>query len=265
MEDRRQQRLAPTVGDFIKIYVEQHLPSKRASSQAEDRGLIKQWLLPQLGQRKVAEIRRTDIERLHAKVSARTPVRANRVLALVSTMFSLAQRLEWRPDNPCHGVRKNPERSRERYLTADELRRLVEVVATFPNREAVAAVSLLMLTGSRRKEVLGAKWSEFDFAHGTWTKPHERTKGKLDHRVPLSAPALAVLAAIPRDSEYLFPARQGVHRGSHIVQIDHAWQAIRSAAGLEGVRAHDLRHSFASELVNAGFGLPAIGKLLGHR
>src|SRR5208282_2444720 len=265
MEDRRQQRSAPTVGDLIDAYVEQHLPKKRASSAAEDRGLLSQWVISEFGQRKVGEIKRTDVERLHRQISTRTPTRANRVLALLSTLFSLAQRLEWRADNPCRGVGKNPEHGRERYLSGDETRRLVEVLATFPDRRAVAAVSLLMLTGSRRKEVLGAQWTEFDFERGIWTKPHVHTKGKLDHRVPLSAPTLAVLATIPREGAYLFPARQGVHRGSHIVQIDHAWRAIRTQAGLEGVRCHDLRHSFASELVSAGFGLPAIGKLLGHR
>jgi hypothetical protein len=117
-----------------------------------------------LGQRKVAEIRRTDIERLHAKVSARTPIRANRVLALVSTMFSLAQRLEWRPDNPCRGVRKNPERSRERYLTGDELRRLVEVLATFPNREA------------RRSRSRATSWEGEVCPHrGARRTPHRRS------------------------------------------------------------------------------------------
>ena len=180
-------------------------------------------------------------------------------------MFSLAQRLEWRQDNPCRGVRKNPEHSRERYLSGPETRRLVEVLASFPDRQAVAAVSLLMLTGSRRKEVLGAQWREIDFERAVWTKPHPRTKGKIDHRVPLSAPALALLATIPRTGEYLFPAKHGVHRGSHIVQIDHAWKSIRSEAGLSGVRCHDLRHSFASALVSAGFNLPTIAKLLGHR
>jgi integrase len=134
-------------------------------------------------------------------------------------------------------------------------------------------VRLLLLTGARRGEVLSATWDQFDFVGGTWTKPSSHTKQKLEHRVPLSAPARQLLAEIRAEAErrakekrrepsrYVFPARVG---DGPMVEIKTAWAALCRAAGLEGVRVHDLRHTYASVLASAGLSLPVIGALLGH-
>ena len=263
MEDRRQKKSAPTIANLVQRYVDQHLPNKRASSAAEDIGLIKQWL-GEWSNRKVAEIRRADVATLHAKVSARTPIRSNRLLALLSKIFNLAIEAEWCSSNPCKGVRKNPEESRERFRSPAELGRLVEALDRHPNRAAAAAIQLLMLTGSRRDEVLGARWVEFDFERALWRRPGPRLKGNRDHVVPLSAAAIAVLDAIPRTSEFLFPTTPGSAK-PRLTQIDHAWRQIRVEAQLLGLRAHDLRHSFASFAISGGASLPLVGSLLGHR
>jgi integrase len=275
LNELREQRAAPTVAELVERYEVEHLPRKREESQYEDRNLAKQWIIPELGRRKVAELKRADIDRLFRKVSARTPTRANRLLSLLSMLFTLAVRWEMRPDNPAKGIERNAEHARARYLTVDEIGRLMAAIDQYrPSNPASAdAIELLLLTGARRGEVLSATWSQFDLDAGVWIKPAAGTKQNREHRVPLSPEAVELLRrrlpgarlgrVIPlRQNEHVFPG--GGEKG-HQVEIRKAWLAICQAAGLDGVRLHDLRHSYASLLVSAGRSLPEIGALLGHR
>jgi integrase len=251
----------PTVADMITRYVEEHLPKKRPGSQAEDRGIIKQWLTNGLHHTKVAAVTFADVDALHRKITrAGTPYRANRTVALLSKMFSLAVRWGWRLDNPCRTVEKNPEAKRTRYLTGAELERLTTALAAHPDQQAANIVRLLLFTGARRGETLAAKWSDFDLEAGVWTKPGATTKQATEHRVPLSAPARQLLAGMDRAGEYLFPGAGGGHR----VDLKRPWPAICKAANLAGVRIHDLRHTYASVLASSGQSLHIIGALLGH-
>jgi integrase len=255
-------RGAPTVADLCDRYVAEHLPKKRASSVAEDRSLINQWILPELQHHRVAEIGFADIDSLHRKITrAGTPYRANRVLAVLSKMFSLSIRWRWRTDNPCHGVERNQEHKRVRYLSADELGRLSAALAAYPDQHAANAIRLLLLTGARRGEVLSARWKEFNLEAGEWVKPGAATKQKTEHRIPLSAPARQMLAGMPRTGEFLFP---GPGAFGCRVDLNKPWATICESAGLSGVRLHDLRHTYASVLASAGLSLHVIGGLLGH-
>ena len=113
-------------------------------------------------------------------------------------------------------------------------------------------------------EVLSATWGQFDLEGGVWVKPSAHTKQKKEHRVPLSAPVIALLSEMKGeagDGDYLFPGRGD---GGHLANLKKPWAAIRKAAKLEDVRVHDLRHSYASILASAGLSLPIIGALLGH-
>jgi integrase len=255
-------REAPTVRQLADRYIDEHLPKKRPSSQGNDRWMLEHWVLPALGPRKAASVRPADIEALHGKITREgKPIQANRAVALLSKMFALAIKWEYRADNPCRGaVERNPEIKRKRYLSAAEIARLSVALGEHKNRQAADAIRLLMLTGARRGEVEGATWSQFDLKAGTWLKPGSTTKQKTDHLVPLSAPALQLLNEMGRGrpEEYLFAVRAG-----H-VDLKHTWESVRKAAGLEDVHLHDLRHSFASILVSAGASLPLIGALLGH-
>lgn len=275
---RRDYREAPTVADLCDRYIEEHAsPRKRERSRLEDEGLIRQWIRPELGAQKVAEIRAVDVERMHRKITRHgTPIRANRVLTLLSRMFSLAIRWELRTDNPASGIERNHEEPRQRYLSGDEMRRLTEALAAYPNQAAANAIRLLLLTGARRAEVLAATWDQFDLEAGIWIKPSSHTKQKKEHRLPLSAPARQLLAEIRESqrrgigtnrerSQFVFPAQKRVHIGKgHMVELKGAWAAICKTAELPGVRVHDLRHTYASVLASAGLSLPIIGALLGH-
>jgi integrase len=209
---------------------------------------------------RVQDARFTDIDKLHREISKRAPIRANRVVALLSKMFALSIRWEWRADNPARGIERNPENKRERYLSGEEMARLTLALADHRDQQAANIVRVLLLTGARRGEVFNMRWADLDLETGVWVKPSAHTKQKKTHRVPLSAPARQLLASIARTSEYVFPGRYSGRR----IEIHGNWREICDAAKLEGVRVHDLRHSYASILASAGLSLPVIGALLGH-
>ena len=221
---------------------------------------------------KVSDINFSDIDALHSKITkAGHPYRANRVIAVASKMFSLAQRWNMRTDNPCKGIERNDEYKRKRYLSADELTQLTKALASHPNKQTADIIRLLLLTGARRGEVLSMRWADLDLTTGTWSKPASSTKQREAHEVPLSAPARQLLSEIrdeqarahPRRplSEYVFP---GGGNAGHVVEVKRAWRQLCKAAGITGLRIHDLRHSFASQLASGGASLPLIGALLGH-
>jgi integrase len=269
MGDRHEDRAAPTVGELIDRFTADYLPKKRESTRRDYTAMLEKIVRPELGKLKVADLRHADVDRLHRKVSVRAPYRANRMAAVLSKMMAFAVRpLEWRDDNPVKGLERNAEERRYRYLSGDELRRLIEALASHSSRDAVNAVRLLLLTGARRGEVLAATWDQFDLAAGVWTKPSSHTKQKREHRVPLSAPARALISEMRADADrrketspYLFPSRTGE---GPMTDIKSSWAALCKAAEIEGVRLHDLRHTYASVLASAGLSLPVIGALLGH-
>ena len=268
MQNRVELRGAPTVTDLAERYRKVHLPKKRPASAANDESALRKYVLPALGRLKVTDVRRSDVVKLHAKISAKAPIAANRVLALVSTMFNLAVREGLRGDNPTEHVERNPENKRDRYLTAAEISRLSAVLVEHPERAAANAVRLLLLTGARRSEVLGATWTQFDLAEGVWTKPATTTKQKRLHRIPLSAPALALLVEMQNEATpgvpFVFPSRTRDKQIRPLGSIKTAWATICQRAGLEDVHLHDVRHSYASILASRGASLPLIGALLGH-
>ena len=273
MQTRQEQREAPTIADLANRYREVHLPNKRAGSAENDELALRKHILPRFERTLVTDVRHADIVDLHREITKTTPIAANRIVALLSTMFSLAIREEWRADNPCKGIKKNQENRRERFLSPAEIARLSEALAASPEQASANAVRLLLLTGARRGEMLGAKWSEFDLAAGTWVKPGSRTKQRTLHRVPLSVPAISLLsqmkAAAGNDATYVFPSTSrpgpdGLRTEQPMQTLKTMWSGVRRKAGLDDVHLHDLRHSFASLLASGGASLPLIGALLGH-
>jgi integrase len=264
LADRVALREAPTVRQLADRYIAEHLPKKRVGSARDDKAMLQTWVLPTLGAKKVASVRPVDVEALHTKVTrSGAKTRANRVVGLLSKLFTLSVKWEYRADNPCKGaVDRNPETKRKRYLSTAEISRLSLVLGECNSRQAANAIRLLMLTGARRNEVCGATWGQFDLAAETWTKAASETKQNREHCVPLSAPALQLLQEIGpgHPDEFLFPGGNG--RG--YLNIRTTWETVREKAGLADVHLHDLRHSFASILVSGGASLPLIGALLGH-
>src|SRR5262245_58004716 len=263
--EARETREAPTVADLAARFADEHIARRRPSTELAYRIVLRKYILPEIGRKKVAAVEFEDIERLHAKVSKQTPVQANRVLAVTAKMFVLAVRWKLRPDNPAKGVKRNREHQRRRYLRPDELTRFTAALAAERNQDVADAIRLLLLTGGRRNEVLYARWEQFDLKAGTWSKPHSKVKQDRDHMIPLSAPALQLLhrryEQQGADVPWVFPGRDD---GKPRHDMRYVFDRVCKTAGIHGLRTHDLRHSYASHLVSAGFGLPVISQLLGH-
>ena len=264
------EREAPTVADLIARFRVEHLPRKRASTRGDYDSILRLHVEPHFGQHtKVADVRFEDVDALHRKVSkSGATYAANRTMAVLSRMFSLAVRWRMRPDNPAKGIERNIEYRRQRYLNGDELVRLSKALAKHPHPEAADAIRLLLLTGARRGEVFGMRWQDVDLGAAKWSKPAASTKQKRPHEVPLSAPARQLLSNIQKRqrragirSKFVFP---GGGATGHVVELKKSWAMLTKAAGIADLRLHDMRHSYASQLVSAGASLPLVGALLGH-
>jgi integrase len=256
-------RKAETVGDLAVRFLSDHVRFKRKARTANEYGrLINQIILPALGRRKIADVSRADVARLHHDIRE-TPYQANRVLAVLSKMFNLAEGWGLRSDgsNPCRHIERNPERGRERLLSAAELARLGDTLDAYAGSPYVpAAIKLLLFTGARLSEILGLRWEHIDLERGDARLPDSKSGTKTVHLPP---PALAVLARLTR-LEGNPHVIVGQKDGARLVNLEKPWRAIRAAAGLPDVRLHDLRHAFASVGAAAGDSLLVIGKLLGH-
>ena len=243
-------RGAPTVADLCERFESEHLPRLRQSTRTMYRGFIINENLPVLGKVKVAAVEYEDIDRLHRTISRRAPYLANRVVTALGKMFSLAIRWKWRKDNPAHGVHRNPEQKRKRYLSAIELVRLTKALADYPNQDIADLFRLCLLTGCRRGEAQSATWDQFDLGQGVWTKPGATTKQKTEHRVPLSAPARQLLANRDKASRFVFPGPgpRGYRSG-----LKRDWARILKLADIAGLRIHDLRHRMPARWQAAAF------------
>jgi integrase len=257
---------APTFAAFADRYIEEYArPYKKPRTIEEDERNLRLHIKPAFGRLKLKDVTAADIAKFHA-VRRSTPTNANRCRALLSHIFEIAERWGERPigSNPCRHVEKFIEQKRERFLSAAEMVRLGDALAKAEGHQppaALAAIRLLILTGCRLSEILALEWRWVDFERANLRLPDSKTGAKV---VPLGAPALRLLAVLPRqdDIPYVLPAERG---DGHFVGIQKVWQRIRSAAVLPDVRIHDLRHSFASIAVSGGDSLYLVGKVLGHR
>ena len=264
VENKKAFSALPKMNELAKEYLEKHAVRKRPKSQKEDTFMIKEFILSSFGQKRVNEIRFQDVQNLHLKLKE-TPYRANRVLALLSKMFSLAVAWKWRDDNPVTGIEKYQEEKRDRWLNGEELDRLWIALERYPNHLTSYIFKFLILTGARKGEVLQATWDQFDLKKGIWTKPSHLTKQKKKEYLPLSEKALSVLQSVKaltsQESAFVFPGR--IER-EPIKEIKTFWKRVLKEANLENIRIHDLRHTHASHLVSSGLSLSIVGKLLGH-
>lgn len=307
LAERHEWKSEPTFKALADAYLKDAKMRKRDSSLYDDRRMLgvnengtpkeneneaqrKKRILTVLGEQRLAEIKQSDIARFHESLRD-TPYQANRVLALLSSVFNYGIAHKWIESNPAKGLKKFDEAKRERWLTVEELQKFREALDKYKDQSAANVLRLLLLTGSRASEALKARWEEFDLQRGVWTKPSHHTKQKKTEHVPLSAPALKLLEGMAPENPTgpLFPGR--AHEGSSRaarVSLKRPWIAACRAAGLveeyliDGkrkgkngepvklkrykptVRVHDLRHNFASHLASNGVSLQVVGKLLGH-
>jgi integrase len=252
-------RRAETVSQLCDQFLADHAAGKR--SERDYKSIVAE-LRREIGTLKVAAVTKQDIQRVHRKITQRgKPYRANRTRSIASIMFNYAIDNEMRADNPCRGVKPNPEEPRKRYLTAAEHSRLMTVLAGYRNQSTADIFRLALFTGCRIGEAMRATWVQFDEENFTqWTKPASTTKQKKEHSIPLSAPAQQLLMRVHRTSN----GRPTVFPAVHQSWLREQWVEICKTAEIHALRIHDLRHSFASTLANEKVPLQVVGQLLGH-
>lgn len=271
----------PTFTDFADRWLTEVVERRnRASTLELRRLLVKNHITPHLGNKRLMEIGRKDIEDMHHAVSQRYPVAANRCVSTCSAIFATAIRWGLLERNPALNTHRNAEEGRERYLTPEEIARLQKALDETPAQDSADVVRLLMLTGARFGEVAAMRWEQLDLETGVWVKPAATTKQNKTHRVPLSPPAVDILKkrlkatemararqaskldrSARKDNPWVFP---GDGKDGHMTTVRVFWAALCKRAKITGARVHDLRHTFASLLVSAGESLPVVGALLGH-
>jgi integrase len=282
------ERDTPTVAEMADRFMNEHIEPKRKPGTATFyRDILDRIVKPELGTTKADKVTRSAVAKVHGKLCA-TPFQANRMLAVVGSMYAFAARIGAVPEgtNPARKIDKFAEHRRERFLTGEELERLGaaireaetkgipwEVDETGPKAKhlpkannrytkigpfAAAALRLLLFTGCRLREILHLKWENVDSERGLLFLADSKTGKKT---VVLNAPALAVLTGLEKIGPYVV---RGDHPDKPRADLKGPWEAVSKRAGLDGVRLHDLRHTYASLGAGSGLGLPIIGKLLGH-
>lgn len=265
VSDKKKQE--KTFGVLIDQFLCEHVDIKlKTRSIAEYRRLIEKLVPKSLKEKRISELVRPDISRLQQSLSS-TPYQANRLLAVLRKFFNWCEKNGYRADhtNPALHVDKFAESRRNRFLSEVEIAHLGDVLASeeIANRYSpfvIATIRLLSLTGARLSEILTLKWEWVDFEAKCLRLPDSKTGAKT---VYLNPPALQVLADLPKldGNPHVIC---GERPGAHLVNLQKPWSSIRKLAGLDNVRIHDLRHTFASIAVANGMSLPMIGALLGH-
>ncbi|MFZ4808096.1 MAG: tyrosine-type recombinase/integrase [Hyphomicrobiaceae bacterium] len=245
-----------------------HVRPKRAERTAYDyEKVLRLYLRPAMGEKRVDEISRAEVLELHNDMSA-TPKVADYAIVVAKAAVNFGLKNDLLPKgmpNPFAGVELYGGEGRERFLSASEVERLGDAITALQasgdlSPWSAAALRLLVFTGCRKGEILGLRWAWVSFDQGALLLPTSKT-GK--RRVELSPPAIEVLKAVPRveGNEFVIV---GQRPGTHMQSLMVPWRRVCAHAGISDCRVHDLRHSFASFAAADGLSLPMIGKLLGH-
>ena len=254
---RAERQTGPLMRDFADEFMRREARRWKPSTRESNRDMLRRYVLPFFGAMPVADITRADVQRWFASMSG-TPGNANRAVPVLSVMMRRAELWELRPQgsNPCRNMRRYRMVPRERFLSADELKRLGSVLDRADDQQAAAAIRLLLFTGARSSEITGLRWDWIQTTRAVL--PDSKTGPKT---IQLPAPARAVLATLPRTGGFVFPNRQG---DGPMNDLGRRWNKLRRLAGLEDVRIHDCRHTYASHAVMSGLDLYTVGRLLGH-
>ncbi len=266
-ERKTRARNEPTVKELADRYLEEHVAVHNKPSQGQRaRALVRRQIKPALGNIAVSRLTRAEVKEWHHALR-KTPYEANRALACLSKMMSLACKdWELRPDNPCLGVKRFEEQKRERFFSDQDLKRIGETLAQADkNRSelpgALHAIRLLAMTGMRLGEVLGLRWDDVDLANGAIRLPDAKAGART---VPLGAPAMAFLVNLEQAGDYV-AAGTDAEQPLTVDYMEKVWQRLRVKAGLPDARMHDFRHTTGTYAGQAGLNAFMVRDLLGHK
>jgi integrase len=264
---RQVQRQSPTVAELCDRYMKEHARVyKKPRSIELDGFYIEKKIKPRIGTLKAVSISKNDIVKLHASLKS-TPAQANRIIMVLSKIFNLAEDWGIRPpqSNPVHNIQKYKEEKKERFLSADEIQKLGDTLNSLECEKEESIyflnlIRLLMFTGARLGEIQFAKWEWVDLKNGVLNLPDSKTGKKIIH---LSPAAVEILEHTPKVKKNPYVI-VGEIEGNALYNAQKPWRRVRKLAGLNNVRMHDLRHTFASICVGQGMPLQMVAKLLGH-
>jgi integrase len=273
-------KAAKTVKEALHLFQAEHVSKLKSGTIIAYTAIITNHLIPKLGKLKVKDVTRSDVARLHHEMAA-TPYLANRTHGVISVFFNWCEETGYIPQNtkPVLNVKKYTEHKRKDFMEEPELaaigaaldrmekaykelqaagKPLSERQTAIISPQSAAIIRMLIFTGARKTEILSLKWSYLNLEKGLAKLPDSKTGFKV---LQLPAPALEVLKGLPKISEFVFPSTSAC---GYQVNIKDAWKEVMEEAGLTGWRIHDLRHAFASMMVNSGASLPFVGAILGH-
>ncbi len=260
---KRKARSESTLADMWLSYFVTHCkPYKK--SWASDEYLWKRHLQA-WGGRRVSQITTTAIQQLHAKLGKDHPTGANRALALLSSMFGRCGKEFGVSENPCSGVRRFRENSRDRYMDAAELGRFFQALK-HDTQDWQDVLMLALLCGARRGNLRSMAWADIDLLTGTWRVSGQKSKSGVPMLLVLVPEAVEILRRrrqdVPADTPWVFPTRSAA---GHLMEVKTAWKRVCDRAGIKGMRYHDLRRTHGSWLAATGASLLMIGRQLGHQ
>ena len=265
LEERQALRAVPTLAEFIRDTYVPHIHLHRRNFQST-LSFIKCHVLPRFGAKHLDEITTNMLAEAHQDLRTKgyALAHANKIPILFKIMFNLARKkgIPGSESNPADGVVLfNPNNAKERYLSAAETQRLHEVLSRCGSPQLKSIVALLLLLGCRKRELLDARWEDVDLERRNWRIPLSKS-GKA-RSIPISDRALEVLRGLPRWSgcPYVIPNPDTKRPFGNLFYL---WDKVRKEAGIADLRMHDLRHTFASNLVNSGQSIYVVSKLLGH-
>ena len=250
-----------TFGDLCNNYMTKFSEPKKARPK-DDWNTIRQYLT-NLQNKKAHQIKKDDILNIHRDIGNNVgEVRANRVYTLILAIFNKNIEWGWQHPNPCIGIKKFKEVSRDRFIQPEELEPLFKSVEKEESQINKDCIYLLLLTGARKSNVFAMKWEEISFARKIWRIPD--TKNGEPVNIPLTAEAIEILERRKQNSQSPF-VLPGTGKSGHIADIKKAWHRILKRANIQDLRIHDLRRSVGSYMAITGSTTAMIGKQLGHK
>jgi len=247
LEERIKARHGEKIVDLCKVYLSDYAKLHKKSWRDDERR-INNRILPRWRNRQVSTITKRDVMTLHQSIGSTHPYEANRMVELLSKMFSLAKDwgfIDQQFANPASGIKAFHEVKRDRWVTPEELPKLAQAIDEEENTYARYALWLYLLTGVRKSELLRARWEDINWHRKELQIPE--TKAGRKHYIPLSEPAIAILKDIPelKDNPYIFP---GLKRNSHMVNIDKPWRRVRARATVKLWAEHPLTSKLVANM-----------------
>jgi integrase len=259
-EEKRAIRSEMSLKKLFDQYLEKYAKVHKKSWEedvAQYKRYLKTW-----SRKKLSCIRKHQIQKLHAQIGDNNGhYAANRLLALLHTLFNKAAEWGWNQPNPAHGIKKFKEKSRDRFIQADELPRFFQALSEEQNTTARDYIFISLFTGARRSNVLAMRWEDINLERATWTIPETKTSDP--HTVPLVSEIIEILKKRRISfNPWVFPSNS---KSGHLEDPKKAWKRILERAGIKDLRIHDLRRSLGSWQAATGANLSVIGKTLAHK